>query len=96
MIVALIGYVFLVDFPEDASKTKFFLNAEEVKIMVERIERDRGDAHLTPFNLKHYLSQGKDWMVWYVSVLQTFTSSLEASADPSCEGSSPPMLCSPA
>ncbi|SMR63954.1 unnamed protein product [Zymoseptoria tritici ST99CH_3D1] len=65
VIVALIGYVFLVDFPEDASKTKFFLNAEEVKIMVERIERDRGDAHLTPFNLKHYLSQGKDWMVWF-------------------------------
>jgi hypothetical protein len=63
-VIAMIGYVFLIDFPEDAHKTKFFLSEEEIKIMVDRVERDRGDAHVTPFNLRHYLSQGSDWKVW--------------------------------
>jgi hypothetical protein len=63
-IIAIIGFLFLIDFPEDARKTKNFLTDEEIKLMVDRVDRDRGDAHVTPFNLKHYLAQGKDWKVW--------------------------------
>ncbi|KJX98737.1 phthalate transporter like protein [Zymoseptoria brevis] len=63
-VIALVGYVFLIDFPEDAHRTKSFLASEEIKIMVDRVERDRGDAHVTPFSLKNYLAQGKDWKVW--------------------------------
>lgn len=59
------GFIFLIDFPEDAHKTKFFLTDDEIKIMVDRVERDRGDAHITPFNLRSYLAQGKDWKVWF-------------------------------
>lgn len=57
------GFIFLIDFPEDAHKTKFFLKEDEIKIMVDRVQRDRGDAHITPFNLRNYLAQGKDWKV---------------------------------
>ncbi|SMR52333.1 unnamed protein product [Zymoseptoria tritici ST99CH_3D1] len=67
-IIALVGYTFLIDFPEDAHKTKSFLTSEEIKIMVDRVERDRGDAHVTPFSLKNYLDQGKDWKVWFFAL----------------------------
>ncbi|SMQ50285.1 unnamed protein product [Zymoseptoria tritici ST99CH_3D7] len=67
-IIALVGYTFLIDFPEDAHKTKSFLTSEEIKIMVDRVERDRGDAHVTPFSLKNYLVQGKDWKVWFFAL----------------------------
>lgn len=64
VIIAIVGYVALVDFPEDAHKTKWFLTEEELKLMVDRVERDRGDAHVTAFNIWEYLAQGKDWKIW--------------------------------
>ena len=64
IIIAIIGYIFLVDFPEDAHKSKFFLNDDELRIMIDRVDQDRGDAHVTPFDIWSYLAQGKDWKVW--------------------------------
>jgi hypothetical protein len=32
--------------------------------MIERVDRDRGDAHVTEFNIWEYLAQGKDWKIW--------------------------------
>ena len=47
------------DFPENAQKSFFFLDATETKTAVERIQRDREDALPTPFSwpetLKHFL-----------------------------------------
>jgi hypothetical protein len=63
-IIAITGFIFLVDFPEDAHKTKFFLHDEEIKIMVDRVDRDRGDAHVTEFNIWSYLAEAKDWKCW--------------------------------
>lgn len=34
--------------------------------MIDRVDRDRGDAHLTKFSLKKYLKVSTDWKVWYV------------------------------
>ncbi|KAI5359824.1 Putative major facilitator superfamily, MFS transporter superfamily [Septoria linicola] len=65
IIIAILGYIFLIDFPEEAHKTKWFLKEDEIKVMVDRVQRDRADAHVTPFNLKNYLLQGKDWKVWF-------------------------------
>ncbi len=64
VIIAIVGYVFLVDFPEDAAKSKFFLSNEEIKIMVDRVERDRGDAHLEAFSIWSYLAEARDWKCW--------------------------------
>jgi hypothetical protein len=33
--------------------------------MIDRVDRDRGDAHLTKFNLRRYLKVGTDWKVWF-------------------------------
>lgn len=62
--IAIVGYLLLVDFPEDAHKSWKFLSASELKIMIDRVDRDRGDAHVTPFKLGDYLAQGKDWKIW--------------------------------
>lgn len=52
------------DFPEDARKSWKFLSDDEIQIMIDRVERDRGDAHLTEFNIWSYLAQAKDWKIW--------------------------------
>lgn len=64
IVIAIMGYLLLIDFPEDAHKTKKFLKDEEVQLMVDRIDRDRKDAHVTPFNFNQYIAQGKDWKIW--------------------------------
>ncbi|KAK5163617.1 uncharacterized protein LTR77_010566 [Saxophila tyrrhenica] len=67
-IIAIIGFIFLVDFPEEAHKSKFFLTDEEIKLMVDRVDRDRGDAHVTEFSIWKYLSEAKDWKCWCFAV----------------------------
>ena len=64
IIIAIIGFIFLVDFPEDAHKSWFFLKSDELQLMIDRVDRDRGDAHITPFNFKTYMAQAKDWKIW--------------------------------
>lgn len=64
IIIAIIAYFLLVDFPEDAHKSWNFLKQEELELMVHRVEKDRGDAHVTEFNIWAYLAQGKDWKIW--------------------------------
>ncbi|KIX09355.1 uncharacterized protein Z518_00434 [Rhinocladiella mackenziei CBS 650.93] len=50
------AYLVLVDFPEDAAKSWRFLNEEEVQLVVNRINRDRHDVQLTPFNLRWFFA----------------------------------------
>jgi hypothetical protein len=64
-IAALIAYWFIVDFPEDAKNSWKFLSEEETQIMIDRVDHDRGDAHLTKFSLKEYLKVSGDWKVWF-------------------------------
>jgi MFS family permease len=65
VIIAIVKYFLLVDFPEDAAKSWKFLNPEELQIMIDRVDKDRGDAHVTPFKLGKYLKQAKDWKIWF-------------------------------
>ncbi|KAL3478531.1 major facilitator superfamily domain-containing protein [Aspergillus californicus] len=66
--VGLMGFVLIVDFPEDARRTKWFLSGPEIDIMIDRVEKDRGDAHLTPFILKEYLKYALEWQAWLLAV----------------------------
>lgn len=67
-LLGFVGYIFIVDFPENARQTKRFLTAEEVEIMVSRIDADRGDAHSTEFSLRPYLENALDWKVWILAI----------------------------
>ncbi|KAF9894595.1 hypothetical protein FE257_006483 [Aspergillus nanangensis] len=64
VLMGLVGLTFIVDFPEDARRTRWFLTDREIDIMIDRVEKDRGDAHVTPFNLKEYLGFVADWKAW--------------------------------
>ncbi|RMZ79651.1 hypothetical protein DV738_g3136, partial [Chaetothyriales sp. CBS 135597] len=64
-VVALIGYFFVVDFPEKAtSGIVKFLTQRESDFIVARIEKDRHDAIPEEFKLGAYLSNALDLKVW--------------------------------
>lgn len=63
-ILAIVGYFALVDFPEEAQNSWKFLTPEEAELMIERVDNDRRDAHVTPFSLSFYLRQALDWKIW--------------------------------
>ena len=67
--LGLIGYILIVDFPDKSTRKhpitrKAFLTLDEAKIVLARIERDRGDAvvdKLTGQVIKKHL---RDWKIW--------------------------------
>ncbi|KAK4938331.1 hypothetical protein LTR10_021215 [Elasticomyces elasticus] len=68
-VVAMLVLLFLLDFPDKAAQPsklgiRAFLTPEEVTVILDRIERDRGDALPERFSLKTVLSALKDWKLW--------------------------------
>ncbi|KAL2408025.1 putative transporter [Exophiala dermatitidis] len=60
----LLAYFLIVDFPEDAHKSFRFLKDEEIKTVIDRINRDRRDVQAPPFQLVPYLKNALDWKIW--------------------------------
>ncbi|CAI6339439.1 unnamed protein product [Periconia digitata] len=58
------GYFALVDFPDKAHKSWKFLNEREVKFIIDRVDRDRGDANPEPFAIGKFLRAGLDIKIW--------------------------------
>lgn len=65
VLVATVGYFFLVPFP-DARPDKCwgFLNEREVAFIIARVEADRADTKTEPFSLVKFLKPGLDPKVW--------------------------------
>ncbi|KAL8808506.1 MAG: hypothetical protein Q9182_000057 [Xanthomendoza sp. 2 TL-2023] len=64
-LVALLGYIFLVSFPDkEKSRAIGFLSAEERHLIVARVNQDRGDADLEKFSFKKWLGGASDWKIW--------------------------------
>lgn len=73
VIVAVIGWKYLVDFP-DRLITKpawGFLKVDEVEFALRRINKDRGDATAEPWNLRKWAASGLDWKVWGFALIYT-------------------------
>lgn len=66
MLLGLVGYIFVVDFPDQivAKPPRGFLTPTEARFLVRRINRDRNDAEAEPFSLKRYLAAGADLKIW--------------------------------
>ncbi|KIW30235.1 uncharacterized protein PV07_05994 [Cladophialophora immunda] len=78
MVIALIAYITIVNFPENAHKTfglKFLTKAESDWI-VARLEADREDVHAEKFNLKKFLSYAKDFKSWCFALIFLCNSNL--------------------
>ncbi|PON25104.1 hypothetical protein TGAM01_v206185 [Trichoderma gamsii] len=70
------GYWLLVDFPDSTRLTWSFLGQKEREWIVHRIQRDRGDTQVPPFNLKKFLGSGRDWKVWAYAMMFFNTTTL--------------------
>ncbi|KFG84063.1 putative phthalate transporter [Metarhizium anisopliae] len=67
--LAIGAYWLLVDFPDSTRKTWSFLNLRERQWIVSRVQRDRGDAKVEPFNLGKFLGGGTDWKIWVYAMI---------------------------
>ncbi|RAH76353.1 hypothetical protein BO86DRAFT_383902 [Aspergillus japonicus CBS 114.51] len=75
IIIALLGYLFTVDFPEAAHRNTFrFLTPSDLEIVIDRVRRDQDDVKLNPFELTAYLRHALDWRLWLFAA-NFFTSS---------------------
>ncbi|KAF2401836.1 MFS general substrate transporter [Trichodelitschia bisporula] len=68
-VLGVIGFLFLVGFPEDAAKDWKFLTPREVKWVIDRVNADRGDAHTERFTLAKYLKGAADLKVWAFAMI---------------------------
>jgi len=80
VLLGVFGWFLLIDFPEQATKAWRFLNDEEVKLVVDRINADRHDVEATPFNFKEYISYAGDWKIWVFGANIGLTSIVNYSA----------------
>ncbi|KAG8405161.1 hypothetical protein J3458_021841 [Metarhizium acridum] len=67
--LAIGSYWLLVDFPDATRKTWSFLNLRERQWVVSRVQRDRGDAKVTSFDLRKFLRGGTDWKIWAYAMI---------------------------
>ncbi|KAJ5610630.1 phthalate transporter [Penicillium lagena] len=69
-VVACIGFVLLIDFPDENRPSWKFLSKEEIAFIVARISRDRQDASQeVPFDLKQFLKPALEPKVWGFAIL---------------------------
>ncbi|OAQ66291.1 phthalate transporter [Pochonia chlamydosporia 170] len=67
--LAVASYWLLVDFPDSTRKSWSFLSLREKQWIVSRVQRDRGDAKVAPFNLRKFLGGGTDWKIWAYAMI---------------------------
>lgn len=67
--LGLMGYILIIDFPDKSTKPhlitrKAFLTMDEARIVLSRIERDRGDAVVDKLTVQTVLRHLRDWKIW--------------------------------
>ncbi|KAF2733228.1 MFS general substrate transporter [Polyplosphaeria fusca] len=62
--MGIVTFWWMVDFPENAHRSFFFLSKEESRIAASRIERDRGDVQVESFAWKKVLKHARDVKVY--------------------------------
>jgi len=67
--LGILTYWWIIDFPENAHNSFFFLSEEEAKVAVERIERDRHDVHLSAFSWSKVLVHATDPKIYGFCVM---------------------------
>ena len=67
--LGVITYWWMVEFPENAHHSFRFLDEQECRLAVDRIEKDRGDVIAEPFSLKEILKQYADVKIWAFAVM---------------------------
>lgn len=64
VLVSLLSYLLLVDFPEEAHKSWKFLSKDERDFVIRRVNRDRADAITDPFTVGAFFRPALDLKIW--------------------------------
>ncbi|KAF5259962.1 hypothetical protein FOXYS1_9408 [Fusarium oxysporum] len=74
-VIAMVGYFFLVDFPDQGStKDRSFLSDKERAFIIRRINRDRNDADSEPWDFRQWISSAADIKIWaFATIFFCFT-----------------------
>ncbi|KAF2205344.1 MFS general substrate transporter [Delitschia confertaspora ATCC 74209] len=70
------AYWALVDFPDKAHKSWRFLTEREAKFIIDRVDRDRGDAKPESFNAGKFFRAGLDIKIWAYALIFCFSTTL--------------------
>jgi cyanate permease len=65
MIIAILAYIFVVDFPE---RNKF-LTADQTRFIIQRLEKDRGDVEMDHWSWKKFFSYVLTPKLWAFGIL---------------------------
>lgn len=68
IVIGIATYFWIVDFPENAHKTPYFLTEEEQALAISRIQKDRNDVEPDPFSWTKVLVHAKDLKVFGFAV----------------------------
>ncbi|KAI5285570.1 hypothetical protein KEM55_000604, partial [Ascosphaera atra] len=69
IVVGIVTYWWMVDFPEKAHHSPYFLKAEQTDIVKKRIDRDRKDAAPEPLSARKILACFLDWKLYGFSCM---------------------------
>jgi MFS family permease len=69
ILIGIVTYFWIVDFPERAHKSLYFLAEDEQKLAVSRIQRDRKDVQADPFTWGKVFVHAKDPKVYGFAVM---------------------------
>lgn len=62
--LGIVGYWALVDFPDKAHTSWHFLSRREALFIIDRVNKDRGDAKPEPWSTKKFFRGGADIKIW--------------------------------
>ncbi|PVH72080.1 phthalate transporter [Cadophora sp. DSE1049] len=68
-LIAIIGAVLIVDFPQKAQNSWKFLKPHELEYVIRLLERDRNDAYEEPFSLSAFFKAGLDLKIWLFGLI---------------------------
>jgi MFS family permease len=69
VILGFASYFLLVDFPDKAHKSWKFLTEREAKFIIDRVDRDRGDAAPQAWSASKFFSAGLDLKIWAYALI---------------------------
>ncbi|OQD88191.1 hypothetical protein PENANT_c004G08694 [Penicillium antarcticum] len=68
-VLAVVGFLLLVSFPQDVQKSRNFLSSREIEFVLWRIEQDRQDVEEEPFTLSAFMKPALEWKVWGFAII---------------------------
>jgi MFS family permease len=75
-IIAVLGYIFIVNFPDDAHHNWNFLSARELRFVLARVNADRADAVPEEWALRKFLGPALDIKPWAYGMIFGMTTTV--------------------